>query len=63
MAGATHDYSRPLTPFAADVIYQRYYILKKKYSEKEIMAMPLASKSNDFKKPIYILNNTTKYMI
>lgn len=52
IGGATHNYTRPLTPFAADVIYQRYHILEKKYTEDEIMDMPLASKSSDYKKPV-----------
>lgn len=52
LSGATHDYTRPLTPFAEDVLYQRYFLLRKKYSKEEILKMPIASKATDLRKPL-----------
>ncbi|NLB79195.1 MAG: hypothetical protein GX796_10270 [Clostridiaceae bacterium] len=51
-ASATHDYTRPLTPFAADVLTKRYRLLQNLYTDEQLREMPIVSTKNNPEKPL-----------
>lgn len=51
-AGATHNYSRPVPPRVAVILQKRYAFLSGKYGEKVLSKMPVASYSENYKRPI-----------
>lgn len=51
-AGATHNYSRPVPPRVAVILRKRYEFLSTKYGDKVLAKMPVASYSENYKRPI-----------
>lgn len=51
-AGATHNYSRPVPPRVAEILRKRYEFLATKYGELVLAKMPVASYSENYKRPI-----------
>ena len=43
LAGATHDYSRPVAPFCALILRKRYQALIGKYTAEEVLGAPVVS--------------------
>ncbi|MGI6124392.1 MAG: hypothetical protein ACOYIG_09430 [Acetivibrionales bacterium] len=52
LAGAIHNYTRPLTPFAASILTNRYTELLKTYSMEQLQEMYVASRKNDPERPL-----------
>lgn len=52
LAGAVHNYTRPIPPFAADILTKRYIELQKSYTDIQIQEMYVASNKNNPEKPL-----------
>ncbi len=52
LAGATHDYTRPVFPFCALILGKRFGVLREKYSEDELRTAPVVSMRKNPLKPI-----------
>ena len=56
IAGATHDFTRPIFPFAGEVLHRRYDLLCKEYGNEAVAEMSVASLG---KNPEKSLNSKT----
>ena len=52
IAGATHDFTRPVLPFEGEVLHRRYDYLCTQYSSAELAEMPVASLGTNPKKAL-----------
>ena len=52
IAGATHDFTRPIFPFAGEVLHRRYDLLCKEYDNETVAEMPVASLLKSPEKPL-----------
>lgn len=52
LVGAVHNYTQPITPFAAEILKYRYEELLNSYSKEELQEMHIASKKNNPKKQL-----------
>lgn len=52
LAGATHDYTRPVAPFCALILMKRYQALQEKYTAEELMEAPVVSTKKNAQKAL-----------
>lgn len=52
LAGATHDYTRPVFPFCALILAKRFGMLREKFSEEELRTAPVVSMRSNLLKPV-----------
>lgn len=51
-AGATHDYTRPIFPFGAEMLSKHHRCLLEIYTEEQLLNLPLITPESSGKKPV-----------
>lgn len=51
-AGATHDYTHPVFPYAGILLHRRFDLMAERYGEAEALKLPVVSKAKDATQPL-----------